>query len=79
MLILISDAFGDSLPDRLSKFGEVTDDKSRITEAEVVLIRSKTNVTKKYISVYATSARAISLLLLPYRLVHFFKKIFSEN
>ena len=49
MLILISDAFGDSLPDRLSKFGEVTDDKSRIAEAKVVLIRSKTKVTKEYI------------------------------
>jgi len=49
MLILISDAFGDSLPDRLSKFGEVTKDKSRISEAKVVLIRSKTKVTREYI------------------------------
>ena len=42
MLILISDAFGPELPDRLAKFGEVTDDKDRLGEAEVVLIRSKT-------------------------------------
>ena len=49
MLILISDAFDNSLPDILTKFGEVTDDKSRLAEAEVVLIRSKTKVTKEYI------------------------------
>ncbi len=49
MLILISDAFGNSLPDRLSKFGEVTDDKSRIHEAMVILIRSKTKITREYI------------------------------
>jgi D-3-phosphoglycerate dehydrogenase len=42
MLILISDAFGPDLPDKLAKFGEVTDDKDRLAEAEVVLIRSKT-------------------------------------
>ena len=49
MLILISDAFDSSLQNTLSKFGEVTYDKSRIIEAEVILIRSKTKVTKKYI------------------------------
>ena len=49
MLILISDAFGNSLQVELSKFGEVTDDKSKIAEAEIVLIRSKTKVTKEYI------------------------------
>jgi D-3-phosphoglycerate dehydrogenase len=42
MLILISDAFGPDLPDKLSKYGEVTSDKERLAEAEVVLIRSKT-------------------------------------
>jgi len=42
MLMLISDAFGPRLPDRLAKFGEVTDDKDRLGEAEIVLIRSKT-------------------------------------
>lgn len=49
MKILISDAFAASLPDRLKKFGEVTDDKSRLAEADVVLIRSKTKAKKDYI------------------------------
>ncbi len=49
MLILISDAFDASLPAKLAPFGETTDDKSRLAEAEVVLIRSKTKVTKEYI------------------------------
>lgn len=49
MKILISDAFDPSLPDRLAKFGEVTDDKSQLPEADVVLIRSKTKCTKEYI------------------------------
>ena len=49
MLILLSDAFDSGLPDKLKKFGEVTDDKSRVPEAEVILIRSKTKVTKDYI------------------------------
>jgi D-3-phosphoglycerate dehydrogenase len=42
MLILISDAFGPDLPDKLAKFGDVTDDQERLGEAEIVLIRSKT-------------------------------------
>ena len=49
MLILISDAFGPDLPDKLARFGEVTDDKDRLPEAEVVLVRSKTKCTKEYI------------------------------
>jgi len=49
MLILISDAFDAGLPDRLKELGEVTDDKSRVAEATVVLIRSKTKVRKEYI------------------------------
>jgi len=49
MLILISDAFDASLPGKLSKYGDVTDDKGRQGEANVVLIRSKTKVTKEYI------------------------------
>ena len=49
MLILLSDAFDSGLPDKLKKFGDVTDDKSRVPEAEVILIRSKTKVTKEYI------------------------------
>ena len=49
MKILISDAFDPSLPDRLKKFGEVTDDKSALPEVDVVLVRSKTKCTKEYI------------------------------
>ncbi len=49
MLILISDAFDPSLPGILSRYGEVTDDKSRLPDAEIVLVRSKTKVTKEYI------------------------------
>jgi D-3-phosphoglycerate dehydrogenase len=49
MKILISDAFDPSLPDRLKKFGDVTDDKSQVSDADVVLIRSKTKCTKEYI------------------------------
>ncbi|MCK5671844.1 MAG: hydroxyacid dehydrogenase [Spirochaetales bacterium] len=49
MLILISDAFDSSLAERLSTFGEVTDDKSRMSDAQVILIRSKTTCDKEYI------------------------------
>ncbi len=49
MLILISDAFGPELSDRLSGLGQVTDDKARLAEADVVLVRSKTKCTREYI------------------------------
>ncbi len=49
MKILISDAFDQSLPERLAPFGEVFTDKERLPEAEAVLIRSKTKVTREYI------------------------------
>ncbi len=49
MLILICDAFDTSLPDRLSEFGEVTDDMARLSEADAVLIRSKTKCTREFI------------------------------
>ncbi|MBD3402775.1 hydroxyacid dehydrogenase [candidate division GN15 bacterium] len=51
MLILISDAFDDELPKKLSRYGEVTDDKNRLAEAEVVIVRSKTKVDKDYIDI----------------------------
>jgi len=50
MLILISDAFDPSLPKILSRYGEVTDDKSRVGEAEIILIRSKTKVNAEYLA-----------------------------
>ncbi|MEW5995258.1 MAG: NAD(P)-dependent oxidoreductase, partial [Candidatus Zixiibacteriota bacterium] len=49
MLILISDAFDPGLPGILSKYGAVTDDKDRLPEADIVLVRSKTKVTREYI------------------------------
>jgi D-3-phosphoglycerate dehydrogenase len=49
MKILISDAFDKSLPDTLARFGEVFDDHGRLSEADVVLVRSKTKCTKEYI------------------------------
>jgi D-3-phosphoglycerate dehydrogenase len=49
MFILISDAFAQDLPDNLIRFGEVSQDKDCLSKADVVLIRSKTKVTKEYI------------------------------
>ena len=49
MKILISDAFDPSLPGKLEVFGEVTDDKDRLDEMDVVLVRSKTKCTRDYI------------------------------
>lgn len=50
MVILICDAFDKSLPDRLKKFGEVTEDAARLPEAEVALVRSKTKCTSEWIA-----------------------------
>jgi len=49
MKILISDAFDASLPGKLAKYGDVTDDKNELKDADVVLVRSKTKCTKEYI------------------------------
>ena len=49
MKILISDAFDPSLPEKLRAFGEVTDDKDMMSEADVVLVRSKTKCDRDYI------------------------------
>lgn len=49
MKILISDTFDSSLPAKLEAFGEVTDDKDRLAEVDVVLVRSKTQCTREYI------------------------------
>ncbi len=50
MLILICDAFDASLPQRLAPFGEVTDDMSRLGDAHVALIRSKTRATADWLA-----------------------------
>ena len=49
MKILISDAFDPSLPGKLTAFGEVTDDKDKVAEVDVVLVRSKTKCDRAYI------------------------------
>jgi len=49
VLILISDALDPSLPEKLREFGEVTEDKSRLSEADAVLVRSKTKCDAAYI------------------------------
>ncbi len=59
MKILISDAFGPDLPDRLARFGEVTDDKDQLPTATVVLVRSKTKCTPEYID----SAPALRMII----------------
>lgn len=47
MKILIADAFDAALPGRLAEFGEVFTDMSRLADAEVLLVRSKTNVNRE--------------------------------
>ncbi len=49
MKILIADAFDAKLPERLAAFGEVFSDPGRLAQADVVLVRSKTKVTKEYL------------------------------
>ena len=49
MLILISDAFAPDLQEKLSPYGNITNDKGKLPEATIVLVRSKTKVTKEYI------------------------------
>ena len=44
MKILIADAFDASLPQRLAIFGEVMSDLSRIQEAQILVVRSRTHV-----------------------------------
>ena len=50
MLILICDAFDSSLPKRLERFGEATDDPARLKDAQVALVRSKTKCTAEWIA-----------------------------
>ncbi len=49
MLLLLADAFAPDLPARLAVFGEVTTDMSRLGDAEVLIVRSKTKVDKAMI------------------------------
>ncbi|SLM18907.1 D-isomer specific 2-hydroxyacid dehydrogenase NAD-binding protein [uncultured spirochete] len=49
MVILLADAFAPDLPGRLAEFGEATSDMSRLGDAEVLIVRSKTKVDKAMI------------------------------
>src|SRR5512138_889770 len=49
MLILISDKFDKTLPGVLSRYGDVTDDKNRVGEADIILVRSKTKANREYL------------------------------
>jgi D-3-phosphoglycerate dehydrogenase len=59
MRILIADPFDPYLPHRLKDFGEVTDDKTQLSTADVVLVRSKTQCTREYID----SAPALKMII----------------
>lgn len=59
MLILICDAFDPSLPEKLRRFGEVTEDANRLPEAEVALVRSKTKCTAEWMA----QARKLKLII----------------
>ena len=48
MKILICDAFDPSLPKRLEPFGTVTEDKKSLPEADIALVRSKTQCNKEW-------------------------------
>jgi D-3-phosphoglycerate dehydrogenase len=50
MLFLICDAFDQSLPKRLARFGEVTEEIGRLGEADVALVRSKTKCSAEWIA-----------------------------
>ena len=59
MNILISDPFSKDLPGRLKEFGEVTDDKNEIPDANVMLVRSATKVNREMID----SAKNLKLVI----------------
>ena len=59
MKILISDPFSKDLPGRLKEFGEVTDDKNEIPDANVMLVRSATKVDREMID----SAKNLKLVI----------------
>ena len=50
MKILIADSFDESLPKKLAPFGDATSDMAQLPDAEVLLIRSKSKVTKEFLT-----------------------------
>ena len=50
MKILIADKFGEDLPGKLAKYGEVvSEDLSHLQDADVVLVRSRTKANREFI------------------------------
>lgn len=49
MLIIIADTFDESLPRKLGVWAEVSEDLDRISEADILLVRSKTRCTREFI------------------------------
>lgn len=49
MIILLADAFAPDLPKRLAAYGDVVTEFSRLPEAEIIIVRSKTRVDKAMI------------------------------
>ena len=50
MKILLADSFDESLPQKLAAFGDATTDMAQLKDADVVLVRSKTKVTKEFLA-----------------------------
>ena len=50
MKILLADSFDESLPKKLAPFGDATTDMAQLSDADVVLVRSKTKVTKEFLA-----------------------------
>ena len=49
MIILLADAFAADLPGKLETMGEITSDMSKLSDAEILIVRSKTKVDKAMI------------------------------
>jgi D-3-phosphoglycerate dehydrogenase len=50
MKILLADSFDESLPKKLAPFGVATADMGQLKDAEVLLVRSKTKVTREFLA-----------------------------
>ena len=59
MLILISDQFYPQFLDELVQFGEVTIDKERYVDADIIIVRSSTKID----SLYLSNAKKLKLVI----------------
>ena len=59
MYITICDNFSKDLPDKLAKFGTVSNDPLSLKKADIVLVRSKTKCTREFID----NAPALKLII----------------